>query len=201
MKTKLPVVKASIALEALIGISVTLLVSIYILGTMFTVYIDDRLEWSLLQAREDVSIYALPFMGHDRVVQKNVNAMILSSIASQAISRSSNNYGVDLLARPERESNLRFNAFGIADYKLTYSYSIPSIFTSKSKVIPIAAAVMQDGITFGDHMVYITTYGEKFHKSECFHLRKSKFAIEIELAKEKGYEPCKNCHTGHPEAQ
>lgn len=201
MNRKWSTERASIALEALIGVSVTLLVSIYILGTLFTVYIDDRLEWGLLQAREDVSIYALPFMGHERVVQKNSNAMILSSIASHGINRSIYNYGIDLLVRQERESKLKFNAFGIADYKLHYSYRIPSILANKIKVIPIAPAIMRDGITFSEYIVYITTYGEKFHKNDCFHLRKSKFAIEMDLAKEKGYEPCKNCHTGHPEAQ
>ena len=63
----------------------------------------------------------------------------------------------------------------------------------------MSASVISDGQDFSDKLVFITTYGKKYHKETCFHLRKSKFGILIDSAKEKGYEACKNCYKKEPE--
>ncbi|MBE0449309.1 MAG: hypothetical protein IBX70_00555 [Clostridia bacterium] len=60
--------------------------------------------------------------------------------------------------------------------------------------IPFKRGNDNDGLKFESSTVYITTYGEKYHLEHCFHLRKSKFPIDIDEAAAKGYEPCKNCH-------
>jgi len=41
--------------------------------------------------------------------------------------------------------------------------------------------------------VYITNTGEKYHRSNCRYLRKSKIPISLSKAKSSGYEPCKVC--------
>lgn len=41
--------------------------------------------------------------------------------------------------------------------------------------------------------VYITTYGEKYHREYCRYLTHTKEEIELEKAKKWGYEPCKVC--------
>lgn len=41
--------------------------------------------------------------------------------------------------------------------------------------------------------VYITKTGEKYHASGCRSLAKSKIAITLGEAVERGYEPCKVC--------
>ncbi len=41
--------------------------------------------------------------------------------------------------------------------------------------------------------VYITKTGKKYHKEYCSSLRKSKIAIDLNKAKQKGYTPCKLC--------
>lgn len=189
----------SVSLEALIGIIIVLMTSLIILGTLFTIYIDDRLEWGLLQMREDVSLYAIPFMAQENIVQKESNALVLRAIADHALFKATQRYSIDKLVESNDKSFVRFNEYGIADFHMNYNYLIPSVFINKRKVLPLSAAFLKDGITLGDRIVYITTYGEKFHKKTCFHLRKSKFGIEMTLAKERGYDPCKNCHTDNPE--
>ena len=43
-------------------------------------------------------------------------------------------------------------------------------------------------------IVYITDTGEKYHKSTCFHLRYSRYAIGLEEALDRGYNSCKHCY-------
>ena len=45
----------------------------------------------------------------------------------------------------------------------------------------------------GQAIVYITRTGKKYHKEGCRYLGKSKIAITLEEAKEKGLQPCKVC--------
>jgi hypothetical protein len=44
-----------------------------------------------------------------------------------------------------------------------------------------------------DITVYITKTGEKYHRSGCRYLKKSKIAITLKDAKERGYDPCSVC--------
>jgi hypothetical protein len=48
--------------------------------------------------------------------------------------------------------------------------------------------------------VYITKTGSKYHRVSCQYLRKSKFAISIKEAVDRGYEPCSVCEPGRPSA-
>jgi hypothetical protein len=41
--------------------------------------------------------------------------------------------------------------------------------------------------------VYITDTGKKYHAKNCSIVKTGKKGISLEEAKEKGYEPCKNC--------
>jgi len=41
--------------------------------------------------------------------------------------------------------------------------------------------------------VYITKTGEKYHRDGCISLRKSRFAVSLKEAVERGYGPCKIC--------
>lgn len=42
--------------------------------------------------------------------------------------------------------------------------------------------------------VYVTSNGEKYHKAGCSYLEKSCMSIDINDAKQKGYEPCSKCN-------
>jgi len=45
-----------------------------------------------------------------------------------------------------------------------------------------------------DVIVYITKYGEKYHREHCRYLRKSKEEIMLTTAKNQNYTPCSICY-------
>jgi hypothetical protein len=49
--------------------------------------------------------------------------------------------------------------------------------------------------------VYITKTGEKYHRSSCQYLRKSKYAVSMTEAVERGYTACSVCQPGTPKAK
>ena len=51
----------------------------------------------------------------------------------------------------------------------------------------------KDNNSSGGKIVYITETGEKYHKSGCQYLKKSKIEITLEEAKANGYTPCSRC--------
>ena len=53
-----------------------------------------------------------------------------------------------------------------------------------------AAKVAQDP---DEIIVYVTKSGKKYHRKDCYHLRKSARPIPLKEAIRKGYEPCKHC--------
>ena len=57
------------------------------------------------------------------------------------------------------------------------------------------AAESKEGLKLDndDSIIYITRFGEKYHKEQCFHLRKSKIPICLKEAIKEGYLPCKHC--------
>lgn len=46
----------------------------------------------------------------------------------------------------------------------------------------------------GSTAVYVTKTGEKYHRSGCQYLRKSKISISLQDAVSSGYEPCSKCN-------
>ncbi len=50
-----------------------------------------------------------------------------------------------------------------------------------------------DELSDDSRIVYITEWGEKYHRHDCRYLHSSSIPIDIEKAKKRGYEPCKVC--------
>jgi competence protein ComEC len=63
---------------------------------------------------------------------------------------------------------------------------------SSSTVKPSPTST-KDNNSSGGKIVYITETGEKYHKSGCQYLKKSKIEITLEEAKAYGYTPCSRC--------
>ncbi len=65
-------------------------------------------------------------------------------------------------------------------------------FTKEPEHNPVSE-VVQSAVQSSE-IVYITPNGHKYHKSDCYHIAKSKIieltSVEAERA---GYEPCKDC--------
>jgi len=191
--------KGSVVIEAVISVSLFMTIAVMVFGLLISVYLDESLQWATLQMREELSFYTMPFMGHDRIVQQEVNLLTISGIASLNLKKQIEINGLKSLVELTNKTNLSFDEYGNVEYTIHYKYKMPTVFPDNEIVIPICAAVISDGIDYSEGMVYITTYGEKFHKGDCFHLRKSKFGILLGKAKEKGYEACKNCFGKDPQ--
>lgn len=83
-----------------------------------------------------------------------------------------------------------------SDTSSSYRYtSIPTFEFS----LPDAFEFSQPGTDDNDHtnahlIVYITETGEKYHRSGCQYLRKSKIPISLEDAVSQGYSRCSKCN-------
>jgi hypothetical protein len=63
----------------------------------------------------------------------------------------------------------------------------PITLSTAKSVIPTTSIPISD-------IVYITKTGEKYHRSNCHYLSKSKISIERKDAVAKGYTPCSICN-------
>lgn len=191
--------RGSVAIEAVLCISVIMLLLITLFGTLLSVYLEEECHWVAIQATEDMGMLSMPFMGHDRIIQEEVNALLLSELSVMVLNRHIETHGLSTLISVRSETKVDFSEYGFAELNFKYRFNLLAIDSEKSIVLPLSASVISDGQNFTDDLVFITTYGEKYHKATCFHLRKSKFGISLSLAKEKGYEACKNCHRKEPD--
>ena len=73
---------------------------------------------------------------------------------------------------------------------ITYSTAAPTIIPSAAPIINNDKNTILD-----NNAVFVTKYGQKYHKQDCSHLKNSTqiFKIPINEAIENGYEACKDC--------
>lgn len=190
--------RGSVAIEAVLSISVLMILMVMLFGTLLSVYLDEESHWIAMQATEDMGLYAMPFIGHERIIQEAVNAFLLSELTVISLNHHIEAHGLTPLIKLHPDTVVTFSDYGFAELTFKYRFKLLAIDSENEIVLPMSAAVTSDGNDFSDDLVFITTYGEKYHKATCFHLRKSKFGISLTSAIEKGYEACKNCHGKNP---
>ncbi len=66
-------------------------------------------------------------------------------------------------------------------------------YSSSSKATPTPYKIKAPNPGSSNTIVYITTTGEKYHKSGCQYLSKSKIPIKLKDAKARSYTPCSRC--------
>lgn len=186
--------KGSLSIEAILSMSMMLVILTLILGTLLSVYIDENVQWSVLQTKDDLSLAFMPFYGHDKFLEQILEQAVLTVIAEHKLDENIKNRDMSQLINHVKVTPIHNDSMGFLQLEVSYKYLLPGLFAKGEMVIPSVAAAVSDGVDFSSEMVYITTYGEKYHQSNCFHLRKSKFGIDRSEAIDKGYEACKNCH-------
>lgn len=177
--------KGSIAVEAAIAFTFSLLLLVLVLGTLLSVIVEDVSDWQALRTKDIVSeLYG----GLEQHPNLNLSACLVTAnfdfskrLSDQKLSRS------DLVLGSVDD-------YGFLRLEFRYRPLLKGVRDFESIVIPAGGIHFSDGIDFKKEIVYITRTGEKYHEADCFHLRKSKFGIDLEEAKNKGYTPCKNCH-------
>jgi hypothetical protein len=165
------------------------------------VYLQEEGHWIAMQATEDMGIFAMPFMGHERIIQEGLNEYVLTEMTVMALKRHIDAHDLRKLISVHPDTKIDFGDYGFADLTYVMRFNLLALDSVKTIVIPISASVVSDGNNFSEDTVFITTYGEKYHIESCYHLRKSKFGMSLTLAIEKGYEACKNCHSMKPEVK
>lgn len=193
--------RGSVAIEAVLSISVIMILLITLFGTLLTVYLQEEGHWIAMQATEDMGIFAMPFMGHERIIQEGLNEYVLTEMTVMALKRHIDAHDLRKLISVHPDTKIDFGDYGFADLTFVMRFKLFALDSVKTIVIPISASVVSDGNNFSEDTVFITTYGEKYHIESCYHLRKSKFGMSLTLAIEKGYEACKNCHSMKPEVK
>lgn len=177
--------KGSVTIEATIVISLVLLLLFGCVGTLLTVYVDAQMEWVVQGASDEMNIIGMPFS--DRTD-------LLKGLMWAKVKKQSENRFVDHFVEISEITLESVNGHDIDLWIISYDYTFLSFSSTEKIQIPFKRGNDNDGLKFESSTVYITTYGEKYHLEHCFHLRKSKFPIDIDEAAAKGYEPCKNCH-------
>jgi nitrate/TMAO reductase-like tetraheme cytochrome c subunit len=67
-------------------------------------------------------------------------------------------------------------------------------FQPTTSLTPFSTVEYAQAKTSKSQTVYITDTGNKYHRSNCRTLKKSKTKTSLKRAKADGYEPCKVCH-------
>ena len=191
--------RGSVAIEAVLSISVIMIVLITLFGTLLSLYLQEESHWIAMQATGDMGIFAMPFMGHERIIQEGLNELVLTEMTVMALNRHIDTHNLRRLISVHPDTKIDFGDYGFAELTYVMRFNLLALDSLKDIVIPISASVVSDGNNFSDNIVFITTYGEKYHIASCYHLRKSKFGMSLTLAIEKGYVACKNCHSVKPE--
>jgi hypothetical protein len=189
--------KASITIEATLVITMTMMLMITLVGSILSLYIDEQLELAFLNAKNELEVASMPFIGHDKVIRRTVNEGILTEIGTWLYNKELEQFEIDQLIH-NLKVEVAFDDLGMGQFKLSYNYTLPTFLGRHEFALPFSPVVYSDGDQRNNKTVFITTYGERFHRSECHYLRKSKFGISIEKARDGGYTPCKVCYPNEP---
>lgn len=178
--------KGSMAVEAAISFTAAILIMVGILGTLVSVVASDAADWEAMHSLESAAaIYNV--MPHSPVASFASVAAAVNVSYPDALHRTGMcKISLPVSVAPDDYGNLKL--------KFSYDFKLRGALEGDSIVLPVGGFQVTDGIDFSERMVFITRTGEKYHEDGCFHLRKSKFGIDVEEAKKKGYTPCKNCH-------
>lgn len=181
--------RGSIAVEAAVAFSISMLIIMAVFASIMNLYADDSLGWAAIGTQSGVGlagnvaeafgsevVSAATLTAAGNIAYKNnINRRLLAGMVDKKLA----------LALPDD--------FGTYTLNLGYDYKMPGFRQSGEMFIPVGASFTSDGLDFEDDMVYITNTGKKYHIGSCMYLRKSKHGVGLKDAKKRGYTACKNC--------
>lgn len=178
--------KGSIALEALVTFSVTMVILMVILGTLVSVVASDVSDWKAMKTLESASsvFNVLPISPH-------ISYVSVAATVNLKFDDELRKAGLTTMPFPVTVVMDDYDYFCI---RFPYRFRLIGAAEEDFVILPAGGFQVSDGVDFAEETVYITRTGEKYHEDGCHHLRKSKFGIDREEAIRKGYTPCKNCH-------
>ncbi len=178
--------KGSIAIEAAIAFSLSMLILMAVLATVLSVVASDDADWTAMHTVENINV-----VNNALLSAPNADIAVLGVLANGDYLVSLKEGPYATIGAPVCVAN---DEYGSVQMIFHYKFNLRGAKEGDSIVLPAAGFQASDGIDFDEEMVFITKTGECYHEGSCWHLRKSKLGINKEEAVEKGYRPCKNCH-------
>ena len=208
--------KGSITVEMCVLIPIALSVLLILAGLLrigvTTIYLDSVMSKVCGEvARNSYAIEAATGKVDDKVINALASftttkpmELLLSQIGDSRFLKSSN-LDIEIFDMPFEEGvkdRTKYIKYGmeykkenvVLVVKYKYNLTVPLL----SKTIYTTHIAVERGWINGeyktkDKVVFITNTGKKYHIEDCRYLGKSSIEIEIEEAKEQGYEPCSVC--------
>lgn len=196
--------KGSVTIEATLTFTLVLFLLIISIGTVFSIMLNERMNQIALQISGEMQVYAMTAYDGEDVIRHEISEGILEALILDKYRRLLSDQSLDKLIDVDQllttlDSDLETD--GVFSLNLYYRFKMPTLLKTQILSYPIVGLAHSDGVEYESTLVYITNTGEKYHKENCFHLRKSKISIDINKARERGYTSCKNCYKAQMEKE
>lgn len=182
--------KGIITIEAVISMSVVIVLMTFMIFFLNTFYINEVINQSMYATAVKIN--------HSNLtadVSSNTN-MLQEKIIEKSIDKKLDKYlKNDKLRELTKDRKINYNLKekkGIINLK----YSLNLIYFKKDfeKEIYFNSFIHKNlNIPLNQRVVYKTKTGKRFHKGSCFHLYNSKIKTNITDAYNEGLTPCKHC--------
>lgn len=188
--------QGSLTIEASIGIFMIILLFAFIISIMNILFVNEVVNQGLYQtAMETSSLKGMDYTLYESTVSKG---LMVGSIQRQL--KSNTKYEVfDQLDEKQLMIDYDYD-LNQGVIRLTYTDHLIGQSIEKTKAIHFTSFLHKSLSirTLESKFVYVTNTGDKYHKADCFYLRKSKIKITLKEAIKQGYTPCSKCYfTGH----
>ncbi len=181
--------RGSISLEAVITLSVFMMVMMLCLGMLLTLYVDAKVQWCVKEVTDDIGLSPLDIDQHPLLLETALTGYLDKKLKKE---------GLEHFVKLQHLYKSDFRDDGVFSWAIHYKYTFLTPFKKDVWVVPVASFIQGDHLTLASPLVYITTYGKKYHVGTCRYLKKSKHPIDLEQAVERGYTPCSVCNPPPP---
>ncbi|MDK2866179.1 MAG: hypothetical protein PWP51_20 [Clostridiales bacterium] len=182
--------RGSIAIESLIVMTVTMLITFTAIGFVYSLFVETRVVGEMQTISKEMSVIMSATLTSNELPVREVNRLMLAAWGTQRIKSKCDD--LELVSAYSSAGSSLDNE-GIFVWTLTYDINLPLNVMRKQFSVPVSAALSGDTIKPKSTIVYITRTGECYHTGSCYHLRLSKIKTTLEKAKADGYRPCSHC--------
>jgi len=182
--------RGSIAIESMLVMSFSILILFTIIGMALSIYIQSIVVSEMRETADEISAVMNITLQDNNLSSRFTNQIILAGTANLKIKHRLEGYALvqDISSRKSTIDN-----DGMMTWRVDYAVSLPLFKLKRHFAIPIRGVIKGDEIDPEEVIVYCTRTGERYHLGTCFHLRQSKFEINLQDAIDRGLTPCKVC--------
>lgn len=177
--------KGSVTLEAVIVLSVLIVMTFLIFGLFHSRSIDQQIQWQMTAVADEIALLPLEVSESNLLSEPVLRARLASKLKKVGI-----NHSVKL----KHTFKSKMMEGDALLWVVHYDYTFISPLKSGEWAIPVKLNGDGDEIDYSDEIVFVTQYGEKYHHDGCRYLWKSRFIRGKKWAENASYAPCKICY-------